>query len=344
MRRAIEEAAHGVGRTAPNPPVGAVIVRDGVELGAGWHRRAGEPHAEREAIAAVIAGHGEEALRGATAYVTLEPCSTEGRTPACTAGLIEHGLSRVVYAVTDPNPSHAGAADRVLNAAGIEVRSGVLESEAAGLIRGFGKVQRTGLPWVIWKTAMSLDGRLTRPPGEGMWLTGEASRQEVQRLRGQVDGILTSGATVRRDEPRLDVRDPELLKGREQPWRIVISRNGGELPRHAPLFVDAHRDRTKVWNGSNLTIMLKEVVQQLGVHTLLLESGGDLAGAFLDERLIDEVVAFTAPMLCGGDVSSLAGRGLPEGVGLLDPRFDRFGDDVMLKARVDWNSLTRSAS
>lgn len=342
MRRALEEAARGIGKTAPNPAVGSVIVRDGVELGAGWHRRAGMPHAEREAIAAVVDLHGAEALRGATAYVTLEPCSTQGRTPACTAGLIEHGVVRVVYAVRDPNPAHAGGADAILQAAGIEVVSGVLETEARHLLRGFDKVQRTGLPWVIWKTAMSLDGRLTRPPGEGMWLTGEASRMEVQRLRAGVDGIVTSGETVRRDLPRLDLRDPQWLDGREQPWRVVISRRGGELPQDAPLFTDAHRDRTRVWHGQDLHQVLREVVTELGVHTVLLECGGNLAGAFIDARLIDEVVAFAAPMLCGGDISAAGGQGLPSGVTLEDVRFGRFGDDVMMRGIVDWSSITES--
>jgi len=343
MRRALEEGARGIGKTAPNPAVGAVIVRDGVELGAGWHQRAGMPHAEREAIAEVIKQHGKDALRGATAYVTLEPCSTRGRTPACTEGLIEHGISRVVYSVTDPNPAHVGGADSILQAAGIEVISGVLAAEGQRLLRGFDKVQRTGLPWVIWKTAMSLDGRLTRPPGEGMWLTGASSRAEVQRVRAEVDAIVTSGETVRRDNPRLDLREPELLEGREQPWRVVISRRGGELPQDAPLFADAHSSRTRVWKGEDLERILREVVVDLGVHTVLLECGGNLAGACLDRRLIDEVVGFAAPMVCGGDVPALGGAGLPDGVGLCDLRFDRFDDDVMMRGVLDWDSLTESA-
>ena len=199
MQRAIDEARKGVGRTSPNPPVGAVIVRNGKELGAGWHRAAGQPHAEREAIAHVKRLHGEDTLKGATIYVTLEPCSTQGRTPACTAGVIEAGISKVVYAATDPNPAHAGRADEVLRAQGIEVVAGVLAREAERLIRPFAKVQRCGLPWVMLKTAMSLDGRLTRPPGESMWLTGPEARAEVQRLRSTVDALVTSGETVRGD-------------------------------------------------------------------------------------------------------------------------------------------------
>jgi diaminohydroxyphosphoribosylaminopyrimidine deaminase/5-amino-6-(5-phosphoribosylamino)uracil reductase len=147
---------------------------------------------------------------------------------------------------------------------------------------------------------------------------------------------------VRRDEPRLDVRDPVLLEGRDQPWRIVISRRGRELPRHAPLFVDAHRHRTRVLEGTDMSAILREVVDQLGVHTLLLESGGGLAGAFLDEHLIDEVVAFAAPMLCGGDVCALGGAGEPEGVALSEVRFARFDDDVMMRACVDRADITKT--
>ncbi|WP_234044974.1 bifunctional diaminohydroxyphosphoribosylaminopyrimidine deaminase/5-amino-6-(5-phosphoribosylamino)uracil reductase RibD [Haloferula rosea] len=343
MRRALEEAARGIGRTAPNPAVGCVIVRDGVELGAGWHRRAGMPHAEREAMADVIGRHGGEVLRGATAYVTLEPCSTRGRTPACTEGLIEHGIARVVYAVADPNPAHAGAADGILRDAGIEVRAGVLADEGLRLLRGFDKVQRTGLPWMIWKTAMSLDGRLTRPPGEGMWLTGTSSRAEVQRLRAEVDGIVTSGETVRRDNPRLDLRDPQWLEGREQPWRVVISRQGRALPEDAPLFTDAHADRTRVWKGDDVRGMLRRMVDELGVHTVLLECGGNLAGVCMDDGLIDEVVVFAAPMLCGGPVSALGGEGVADGVKLSEIQFARFDDDVMMRGVVEHASLTASA-
>lgn len=332
MNRALDEGRRGIGKTAPNPPVGAVIVRDGIELGAGWHRRAGGPHAEREALAAVVAGHGAGAARGATAYVSLEPCSTYGRTPPCTEGLIEAGIARVVYGCEDPNPAHAGAAAGVLRAAGIEVVSGVLEERARELIRPFAKVVTRGLPWVLWKTAMSLDGRLTRPPGEGMWLTGEASRAEVQRLRGGVDAILTSGETVRRDRPRLDLRDPSVLAGREMPWRVVLTDRPGSLPRDAPLFTDPHRGRTLVRPRGDLAGVLRELVAAYGVNAVLLECGGRLAADFFAAGLVDEVVAFLAPVLCGGPVPALGGGGI--GGGLEKVSFARFDDDVMLRGLV----------
>ena len=206
MQLALTEARNGMGRTAPNPPVGAVIVKDGILLGKGWHRAAGKPHAEREALADA----GQKDLRGATLYITLEPCSTQGRTPPCTQGIIDAGIGRVVYACVDRNPDHAGRADFLLHAAGIEVVSGICQEEAEKLLRPFFKVRETGLPWVIWKSAMSLDGRITRPPGEGQWLTGELARADVQMIRATVDAILTSGETVRRDKPALTIRDPEL--------------------------------------------------------------------------------------------------------------------------------------
>jgi len=236
MALALAEARKGVGRTAPNPPVGAVVVKDGLILGCGWHRKAGMPHAEVEAIAAAEAAHGAGCLLGATAYVTLEPCSSVGKTPACTGGLIAAGISRVVYACEDPNPAHAGKANAVLGEAGIEVRTGVLRAECEEILRPFSKVQRTGLPWVIWKCAMSLDGKITRPEGEGQWLSGEESRADVQRLRGEVDAILTSGETVRRDRPALTIRVPEFLEGRSQPWRIVVTDRPETMPGDSALF------------------------------------------------------------------------------------------------------------
>ena len=238
MGLALLEARKGIGKTAPNPPVGAVVVKDDILLGVGWHHRAGSPHAEREALADAVSRHGSESVRGSTVYITLEPCSTHGRTPPCTQGLIDAGIRRVVYACVDRNPDHSGRADAILAAAGIEVVSGVCRDEAEKILRPFFKVRETGLPWVIWKTAMSLDGRLTRPPGESRWLTGEEALADVQKLRASVDAILTSGATVRRDLPALTIRVPELLDGRDQPWRVVFSDQVDSLPQEAPLFSD----------------------------------------------------------------------------------------------------------
>ncbi|MCP5532760.1 MAG: bifunctional diaminohydroxyphosphoribosylaminopyrimidine deaminase/5-amino-6-(5-phosphoribosylamino)uracil reductase RibD [Akkermansiaceae bacterium] len=334
MSLALAEARRGIGRTAPNPPVGAVIVKDGELFGSGWHRAAGKPHAEREALADAVAKHGADAVRGATAYVTLEPCSTHGRTPPCTAGLIEAGIARVVYACVDRNPDHAGRADTVLTNAGIAVSSGVLADEAETILRSFFKVRETGLPWVIWKTAMSLDGRLTRPPGEGQWLTGEAARADVQLLRSSIDAILTTGETVRRDKPALTIRRADLLEGRSQPWRVVFTDAPETLPRDAPLFTDEWRDRTLLRPRADPAETLRGLARDQGVLSCMTEAGGVFSAALVEAGLIDEVVVYLAPLLCGGPVPALAGAGLPEALRLGAAEFERFGDDVRIRARV----------
>ena len=330
MQLALEQARFGVGRTAPNPPVGAVIVRDGQFLGKGWHRAAGMPHAEREAIADVIATHGRDALRGATAYVTLEPCSSHGRTPPCTDGLIEAGISRVVYACPDPDERHRGRADDLLREAGIAVTSGICRVAAETLLAPFFKVRRTGLPWVIWKTAMSLDGRLTRPPGEGQWLTGPESRADVQQWRSEVDAILTSGETVRRDNPSLTIREATLLAGREQPWRVVFTRNPSSLPAGAVIFTDSSAHRTLVRSGGTLADHLRGLVAEQGVLSVMTECGGALAAGLFEERLVDEVLIYVAPILCGGPVPALGGAGLPSGRKLERISYEPIGQDLRI--------------
>jgi diaminohydroxyphosphoribosylaminopyrimidine deaminase/5-amino-6-(5-phosphoribosylamino)uracil reductase len=334
MNLALAEARKGIGRTAPNPPVGAVVVKAGQLLGSGWHRAAGQPHAEREALAAAARTHGPAAIRGATVYVTLEPCSTHGRTPPCTAGLIEAGVARVVYACPDRNPNHGGRADEILRQAGIEVCPGVCAEAAEDLLRPFFKVTTTGLPWVIWKSAMSLDGRLTRPPGEGQWLTGEAARADVQHLRAGVDAILTSGETVRRDRPALTIRVPELSVGRPQPWRVVLTDHPETLPADAPLFTDAWRDRTLVRSGGDLPSVLRRLAGEQGVLSLLVEAGGKLSAALFAAGLVDEVVVYLAPLLCGGPVPALGGPGVAPAPALTAVEFARLGDDVRLRGRV----------
>ena len=334
MALALEEARKGVGRTAPNPPVGAVIVKDGVLLGKGWHRAVGQPHAERVALAEARQAFGHDALLGSTVYVTLEPCSTHGRTPPCVAGLIEAGVGRVVYAVADRNPAHLGRADALLREAGITVDSGVAADAALNLLRPFFKVQETGLPWVIWKAAMSLDGRLTRPPGEGQWLTGPEARADVQLIRSQIEAVVTSGETARRDLPRLTVRELGLLDGRAQPWRIVLTARPESLPAESPLLTDQSRERTLVRNGENLEQVLRDLVAGQGVLSVLLESGGILAASFLEAALVDEVVMYLAPMLCGGETSALSGSGVVSGLDRASITFEKIGADVRLRGRI----------
>lgn len=321
MQLALTEARNGMGRTAPNPPVGAVIVKDGILLGKGWHRAAGKPHAEREALADA----GQKDLRGATLYITLEPCSTQGRTPPCTQGIIDAGIGRVVYACVDRNPDHAGRADFLLQAAGIEVVSGICQEEAEKLLRPFFKVRETGLPWVIWKSAMSLDGRITRPPGEGQWLTGELARADVQMIRATVDAILTSGETVRRDKPALTIRDPELLAGRQQPWRVVVTDRPESIVFQGPM------DRTLIRPRGDLSEILRNLVSEQGVLTVMVEAGGVFSAALFEAGLIDEVVVYYAPLLCGGPSPGLGGGGLHESLHLEEIDFKQFGDDVRVR-------------
>lgn len=331
MQLALQEARKGIGRTSPNPPVGAVIVKNDVLLGTGWHHKAGMPHAEREAMADCVARHGAEALRGATAYVSLEPCSTHGRTPPCVQGLIDAGIARVVYACEDPNPHHAGRADVLLEAAAITVKKGVMQDEAQKILRPFAKVQWTGLPWVMAKIAMSLDGRITRPEGEGPWLTSEASRQDVQHLRSEVDLIMTSGETVRRDLPSLTIREPDLLRGREQPWRLVLTHQPESLPSRAPLFVDDHRHRTLV-RGGDMENILREMVRDHGVLSVMVEAGGKLVAEMAKRNLLDECVIYLAPIITGG-LPAMAGMNALD-LAMTEAEWSRIGDDVRVRARV----------
>ncbi len=335
MNVALAEAAQGIGKTAPNPPVGAVIVKDGQLLGKGWHRAAGKPHAEREAIADAVQTHGADALRGATIYVTLEPCSTQGRTPPCTTGIVEAGIKRVVYACEDRNPLHQGRAKDLLERAAIEVRSGACLEAAELLLRPFFKVQATGLPWVIWKIAMSLDGRITRPPGEGQWLTGESARADVQRLRATTDAILTSGETVRRDNPALTIRKPELLEGRSQPWRVVFSDHPDTLPVDAHVLIDEFRERALIRPRHRIEDSLRKLVAEQGVLTAMVEAGGVFSAAMFEAGLIDEVVIYYAPLLCGGTSPGLAGPAFVNSIQLAEIDFQQFENDVRVRGIVN---------
>jgi diaminohydroxyphosphoribosylaminopyrimidine deaminase/5-amino-6-(5-phosphoribosylamino)uracil reductase len=341
MRLALEQGRQGVGRTHPNPPVGAVIVAGGECIGQGWHRRAGEPHAEIEALRDATARHPQR-LRGATIYITLEPCSTRGRTGPCTEALIAAGLSRVVWGARDPNPQHAGRAETLLRTAGLAVTTGVLEADCRELIRAFAKWITTGLPWVIAKAATSLDGRLTRPAGEGPWLTSEAARAHGRGLRRRVDAILVGAETVRQDDPQLTIREgPD--DDRPQPWRVVLSRSG-QLPAGARLFTDAHRDRTLVLPGPHLDTALRDLGAR-GITSVLIEGGGSVLGQAFAQRLVDEVHWYLAPRLCGtGTVPALGDAPWAASVALTDVRFEPLGDNLCLTARPVWPATQETPS
>jgi diaminohydroxyphosphoribosylaminopyrimidine deaminase/5-amino-6-(5-phosphoribosylamino)uracil reductase len=297
MRLALGEARRGIGLTSPNPCVGAVVVRDGVLLGSGWHRKAGGPHAELEALRAVEAAHGPEALRDATVYVTLEPCSTHGRTPPCVDALVRAGVVRVVWGVDDPNPLHAGQAANVLTAAGITVGSGILAEECQEIIAPFAKLITTGRPWVVAKAGMTLDGRITLPADEGQWITSEAARADAMRLRAQCDAIMAGAETIRQDDPALTLRGPDIPDGKEQPWRVILTKSGN-LPQGARVFTDDHRHRTLVMQNVPLGEVLTGLAGR-GVMSVLIEGGGGVLAAAFSERLVDEVVFYIAPLIAG---------------------------------------------
>lgn len=337
----MEEARRGVGCTSPNPAVGAVIVRGVGEpslVGSGWHRRAGLPHAEIEALRSLP----DAALaRGATLYVTLEPCSTHGRTGPCTQAILEAGIRRVVIGTLDPNPAHAGRGVEILRAGGVEVTvaAGALEEACSRLNLAFNHWIVTRRPWVIAKAGMSLDGRIARAPGESRWITNEASRADTHALRARVDAILVGGGTLRADNPVLTVRGPaaEAMGDRPQPWRVIVSQTGN-LPPDAAVFTDAFRERTLVFTGKPL----REVLEELGrreVTSVLIEGGMRVLGEAFDERLVNEVCLYAAPLLLGGPVLVTGGRGAGssgEAARIVNPSYERFGDDVRMTGEVEY--------
>ena len=327
MRLALREAARGVGRTSPNPAVGAVIVRGGRVLARGHHRAAGQPHAEIEALRALKR---PAQARGATIYVTLEPCSTHGRTPPCTDAILRAGLARVVIGATDPNPRHAGSGVGLLEAGGVRVRVGVRDEECRRLNRPFNRWIVTGRPWVIAKVALTLDGRLSRPPGEDRWLSGPAARAHAHRQRARVDAILVGAGTVRADNPRLTVRGVTDADPGRQPWRVVLTR-GGDLPAGAHLFTDEWRERTLVFRDQPLAAVLGDLGARQ-VTSVLIEGGGQVLGEAFRAGLVDEVQFYFTPWLAGGSGVAVAGSSYAFGPGAItsDYRCERLGPDVFV--------------
>lgn len=332
MARALQLARRGRYTTQPNPRVGCVLLRDGVVVGEGWHERAGTPHAEVHALRAA----GERA-RGATAYVTLEPCSHHGRTPPCADALIAAGVARVVVAMADPNPLVAGQGLAKLRAAGITVEVGVLEAEAQALNEGFVRRMTTGRPLVRLKLAQSLDGRTAMRSGESQWITGPAARRDVQRLRAQSGAVITGVETVLADDPALNLRVADWIDWPEglvpvQPLRVVVD-SRLRTPATARLFrtdgpvviatvaesVDAQPDAVaalraagaEVWAlpadaaGRVDLVALLERLGQAQVNEALVETGPTLAGAFVAQGLVDELVLYQAPTLLGSDARPL---------------------------------------
>nr|PZN63454.1 MAG: bifunctional diaminohydroxyphosphoribosylaminopyrimidine deaminase/5-amino-6-(5-phosphoribosylamino)uracil reductase RibD [Pseudomonadota bacterium] len=313
MARALELAGKGLNTTDPNPRVGCVLVRDGRIIAEGWHERPGGPHAEPAALAA--AG---PAARGATAYVTLEPCSHFGRTPPCADALIAAGVAEVVYALDDPNPEVSGRGAARLREHGIRVRSGLMADRSIAINPGYFKRRREGLPFVRVKVAASLDGRTALENGESRWITSEAARTDVQHARARSSVVLTGIGTVLADDPALDVRLPGCTR---QPLRVVLdsqlrtpptARVLGREGRVLVYGVPDHPDRRRALEraGAEVAIVpahgarpdLPAVLRLLaarGANEVWVEAGAELAGAFLREGLFDELVLYLAPTLLG---------------------------------------------
>lgn len=320
MSRALQLARRGINSSQPNPRVGCVIVRDNTIIGEGWHEFAGGPHAEINALAE-LSGKAE----GARCYVTLEPCSHQGRTGPCTAALIEAGLTSVFAAMLDPNPLVAGQGIEKLDQAGIETRSGLLQVEAGRLNQGFIMRMTEKRPFVRCKLAMSLDGRTALASGESKWITESAAREDVQKLRAASAAIMTGIGTVLMDDPGLDVRSIDI--GERQPLRIILDRKL-RLPTSAKMLLLAGRtlvfthntDKTRkqelqsagaeivvVKDGEKnfLIAVMQYLAEQEEVNEVLLEAGAELSGALLEQGLIDEFIIYQAPVLMGDKAKGL---------------------------------------
>jgi diaminohydroxyphosphoribosylaminopyrimidine deaminase / 5-amino-6-(5-phosphoribosylamino)uracil reductase len=337
MHRALALAETVRGRTSPNPAVGAVVLDAAGQLvGEGATAPAGGPHAEVVALDAAGA-----AARGGTAVVTLEPCAHTGRTGPCTEALIDAGIARVIYAVDDPNPDAAGGAAR-LREAGLEVVSGVdSHAAASGALRPWLHAMRTGRPYVTWKFAATLDGRVAAADYSSQWISSAASRADAHRLRAVVDAILVGSGTVLADDPHLTAREAEALAA-HQPLRVVLDRR--------------HRvpDDAQVLDDSAETVVLDTAVPQFamkalydrGVRHVLLEGGPTLAGAFVEARCVDEVIAYLAPTLLGAGPAALGDAGigtLAEAVMLEVESVTRLGEDVKVVSRPKWTEWAEQA-
>ncbi|WP_369143124.1 bifunctional diaminohydroxyphosphoribosylaminopyrimidine deaminase/5-amino-6-(5-phosphoribosylamino)uracil reductase RibD [Streptomyces sp. R44] len=345
MRRAVELAARGLGATSPNPVVGCVITdASGHQVGEGFHQRAGGPHAEVHALraAGVLA-------RGGTAYVTLEPCNHTGRTGPCAQALIEAGISRVVYAVADPNPQATGGAD-TLRAAGIEVGQGLLEDEAeAGNLAWLTSVRR-GRPFVRWKYAATLDGRIAAADGTSRWISSAESRADVHRLRAEADAVVVGSGTARTDDPHLAVRG---IEGAVQPLRVVVDTEATAVKPGARVLDEAAPTLIAVAEDAGTTLpdvvrlpraerglsvpALLDALHARGVRSILLEGGPTLAGAFIAAGAVDQVVGYLAPVLLGAGPAALADAGITtitEALRLDITETARVGTDLRITATL----------
>ena len=332
MHRALALAKKGWGETNPNPMVGAVIEKDGRIIGEGFHRRAGEAHAEVNAVNDAVSKGFDVA--GATCYVTLEPCSSYGRTPPCTEALISNKIKKVVIGTTDPNPKHAGRGIEKLNCAGIETVCPVLEDECRELNRFFFRWITTGKPFVLLKLAVTLDGKIACANGDSKWVTGAEARTRVQYLRKMADAIIIGGNTARIDRPRLTVREFEQL--RPQPLRLVASKRMTEAELKQ-IFPDGNARIVNIANRDDGEKLLHSLGSN-GKMFLLAEGGAELAAALLTNRLVDEVEFHIAPKILGGknSISAVAGSdpvSMAAAIPLENIKTTRCGSDFIVSGK-----------
>jgi len=355
MAHALRLAEQGLYSSSPNPRVGCVLVADGNIVGSGWHQRTGEAHAEINAI-----NEAGEAARGATAYVTLEPCSHYGRTPPCAEALIAAGIVRVVVAVADPNPQVAGAGSEKLRAAGIVVEIGLMETEARGLNRGFFTRMTHGTPWIRSKTGMSLDGRTALANGVSQWITGEASRLDVQHWRARSCVVLTGIGTVLADDPRLNVRE---VKTDRQPLKVVVD-SQLRTPFNAKILLNAQGGKVLIYTATSdrkksaileqggasvcvlpsdngrvdLNAVMRDLAQR-GCNEVLVEAGSTFNGALLRAGLVDELLLYIAPQLLGDVARGMAQLGeltnLDQRVNLKWQDVRQVGNDLRILVKVE---------
>ena len=333
MLEALALARMGWGLTNPNPMVGAVIVRDGEIIGRGFHRKAGEAHAEINALNDVRR-HGKDPA-GATLYVTLEPCSSYGKTPPCTEAIIEAGISRVVTGSLDPNPKHNGRGVELLRSRGIEVLCGVESSACSELNRSFFRWVTSGKPYVMLKMAMTLDGKIATPSGESRWITGVEARRRVQQLRRLADAVMIGGNTLRRDNPQLTVREPENWEC--QPLRIVVT-DSMEQEDLEEYFPDGRAEVVNLPDKEAWDEYLRDLGKR-GMTALLIEGGGELAASALEADAVDFVEFHIAPKLLGGResrpvVGGASPASMAEALPLRRVSVTSYGDDIAISGSL----------
>lgn len=358
MRLALKLA--GKANASPNPCVGAVVVKDGKVVGKGFHKKAGLPHAEVEALGSL---QNKQDAAGATLYLTFEPCNHFGRTPPCTKAIIEAGIAKVIFALKDPNPKVAGGGEEELRKAGIVVEKGVLEAEARKVHEVFIKHATTGMPFVVLKAAMTLDGKTATRTGESKWITGEKARKFVHKLRSKYDAILVGIATVLADDPQLTAR----VRGGRDPLRVVIDPQL-RIPLNAKVLKDGNFvvATTQITLGQNSSkkaelekkggkviavgvlengeVDLRELLKKLsetGVASVLVEGGSETHGAFVDQKLFDKIIFFIAPKIVGGRSAKpiVGGEGkekIGESIQLKGTSVKKIGEDFVFEAYPQW--------